>query len=944
MDKEKNHPNRHELKNTSLSLAISPSGHLYFYEDHEDTSGMTAELFDKIHKLFNGSFNKDGTTLGQTVTDRMVIDRMAIGLLQLGITIFQEPLPPTFAFWQTFSQLFIANVCKVVGQNEGVIQESFHIPPPLAALTELMTQAPFMRGSDYLTIETLSNLWQDLIQALKIKLVPFKGNFQDYLTAYNPAWQKVGRVCFHLAENKSDPDNPFAFLATYTTRLSTTPSASVQHLPLDHALREYAHQRSHLLSLLTPVHKAAEHSPFIKNLVESGALFKPLAWRSKEAYEFLRSVPLIEAAGVTVRVPNWWTPKHPPRPQVTVAIGNAPTDVVGLKSLLDFHLSFTLPNGEELSEQEFQDLLHSQEDLVQIKGQWVEVDPEKMTHILSHWKKVERQVKKGGLSFSEGLRLLAAAPSQKEDDIHLGEVKEWSTVMEGPWLQETLTRLRHPAQQEDKTLQKILDDTLQARLRPYQYQGVQWLWGLYSLRLGGCLADDMGLGKTIQVLSLLLLAKHHESKLNPHLLIIPASLLGNWQSEIDRFAPSLRVFMAHGSSQKKEEVPDFSDIDLVITTYGNVHRLPWMEQVSFNSIILDEAQNIKNPGTKQTLTIKKLSSQVRFVLTGTPIENRLLDLWSLFDFVAPGLLGSSQVFSKYGKKVIGQNPEGERHFYAAIRQLVSPYILRRLKSDKSIISDLPDKTELNVYCFLSKQQALLYQKSVEDLSRQLNEESDDDKMKRRGLVLSYLTRLKQICNHPSQWLGHGQYEDHNSGKFIRLKELCATIAAKQEKVLIFTQFREIIPFLHETLKTVFGRPGLVLHGETPIKERAKLVDAFQQEQGPPFFILSLKAGGTGLTLTKASHVIHFDRWWNPAVENQATDRAYRIGQKKNVLVHKFICQGTIEEKIDSLINSKKTIANDLLTEEGAVSLTELNTDELMRIVSLDIHRALENAL
>lgn len=950
-EKPQNPESPYETESLSLNLALSPSGHLYFYEEKDNDRGIAPDLFDKIQKLFKGNLSRENL-------DK---EKMAQGLLQLGIIPFNNRLPPSFAFWQTFSQLLIAEACKISGQNDHKNHEFFLIPPPLNYLKELRMQSPFMRGSEYLTLEVMADLWQELCQALNRELVLFKGNFQDYLTAHNPAWHKVGRVCFHLAENKSDPRNPFAFLATYTTRLSTenlptrplpsSTASSVQHLPLGNALREYAQQRSHLLSLLTPVHKAAENSPFIKNLVDTGALFKPLAWGSKEAYEFLRSIPLIEAAGVMVRVPNWWTPKNPPRPQVTVAIGNASTQIVGLSSLLDFNMSFSLPNGEELSEREFQEIIHSQEGLVQIKGQWVEVDQEKMTHILSHWKKVERQVKKEGLSFSEGLRLLAGAPGKKEEDVNLGEAKEWSTIVEGPWLQEILSHLRHPTQQKDKTLQDTLADRLQAQLRPYQYQGVHWLWWLYNLRLGGCLADDMGLGKTIQVLSLLLLAKHHlPPQQKPlHLLILPASLLGNWQTEINRFAPTLKVFVAHGystNSEKLKDAPDFSDVDLVITTYGNVYRLPWIEQVPFSSIILDEGQNIKNPTTKQTLTIKKLSSQVRFALTGTPIENRLLDLWSLFDFVAPGLLGSSKMFSKYGKKALQQEGvaegEGERRFYAAIRQLVSPYILRRLKSDKSIISDLPDKTEMNVYCFLSKQQILLYQKSVEELSHQLNEGTEGDPMKRRNLVLSYITRFKQICNHPSQWLGHGSYDDLSSGKFLRLKELCETIAAKQEKVLIFTQFREIIPYLHESLKTIFGCSGLILHGETAIKDRNKLVEAFQEDQGPPFFILSLKAGGTGLTLTKASHVIHFDRWWNPAVENQATDRAYRIGQKKNVLVHKFICQGTIEEKIDFLINSKKTIANDILSEEAAVSLTELSTDDLISIISLDIHRALGN--
>lgn len=386
-----------------------------------------------------------------------------------------------------------------------------------------------------------------------------------------------------------------------------------------------------------------------------------------------------------------------------------------------------------------------------------------------------------------------------------------------------------------------------------------------------------------------------------------------------------------------------SQVDLVITTYAYVPRLPWVNQVSWNIVILDEAQSIKNPSAKQTQAIKKFSSQVRFVLTGTPVENRLLDLWSLFDFIAPGLLGSSRVFSNYGKRTLGQSQEnkGEARFYTAVRKLVSPYILRRLKRDKTIIADLPDKTELKAYCSLTKQQAALYQLAVRDLARHLDQGVDG--IQRRGLVLSYLTRFKQICNHPSQWLGHGHYEAQMSGKFLRLKEICEEIASKQEKVLVFTQFREIIPALSDVLSQIFGQEGLMLHGQTPIKERSKMVDSFQQEQKFPFFILSLKAGGTGLNLTRAAHVIHFDRWWNPAVENQATDRAYRIGQKKNVLVHKFICQGTIEEKIDMLIGSKKDLSDELLTQGGETTLTNLSDKELLDTLTLDIHRALGEA-
>jgi non-specific serine/threonine protein kinase len=366
--------------------------------------------------------------------------------------------------------------------------------------------------------------------------------------------------------------------------------------------------------------------------------------------------------------------------------------------------------------------------------------------------------------------------------------------------------------------------------------------------------------------------------------------------------------------------------------------MPWLNQVPWDCFLLDEAQAIKNPMTQQTLALKKIKAHIRFILTGTPVENRLSDLWSLFDFVAPGLLGSSKQFGRHAKG-IHESPEAQSKFYAGLRQLLSPYILRRLKTDKKIIADLPDKTEIQTYTSLTKQQAALYQQVVNELQRQL-ENSAENTMGRRGIVLSSLMKLKQVCNHPTQMLGHGDYTPELSGKFIRLRELCDEIAAKQEKVLIFTQFTEIIPALSTHLNTIFGRPGLALHGKVPIKDRAKMVASFQGEQGPPFFVLSLKAGGTGLTLTNANHVIHFDRWWNPSVENQATDRAFRIGQKRNVLVHKFIAQGTLEEKIDALISSKKVMSEMILGGDDQISLTEMSNEELIKMVSLNSDKAL----
>jgi len=425
----------------------------------------------------------------------------------------------------------------------------------------------------------------------------------------------------------------------------------------------------------------------------------------------------------------------------------------------------------------------------------------------------------------------------------------------------------------------------------------------------------------------------------PSLLLAPASLLANWVAEIDRFAPSLKAIVVHPSAATAERPradgpAAIAGVDLVITSYGFLSRAAWLAEVAWRLAVIDEAQAIKNPAAKQTRAVKQVKADARIALTGTPIENRLGDLWSIFDFINPGLLGSARQFSGFAKQLADRphNP------YGPLRELVRPYILRRLKTDRSIIADLPAKTEMKVFCSLSRKQAVLYQQAVGDMARQLE---DADGMKRRGIVLALLMRLKQICNHPSQWLGDNAWADEDSGKFARLREIAEEIAARQEKALVFTQFREITSPLAEFLGNVFGRSGLILHGETEVRKRKDLVRRFQEDEEVPFFVLSLKAGGAGLNLTAASHVIHFDRWWNPAVENQATDRAFRIGQSKNVLVHKFVCRGTVEDKIDAMIEAKQELAGDFLSGGADMSLTEMNDEALLKIVTLDLAAAMK---
>jgi SNF2 family DNA or RNA helicase len=378
-----------------------------------------------------------------------------------------------------------------------------------------------------------------------------------------------------------------------------------------------------------------------------------------------------------------------------------------------------------------------------------------------------------------------------------------------------------------------------------------------------------------------------------------------------------------------------AELDLVITSYGTLLRLPVLADITWRLAILDEAQAIKNPGAKQTRAAKALKAQARIALTGTPVENSLGDLWSIFDFINPGLLGTARQFTGYTKGLA----ERKHNPYGPLRDLARPYILRRMKTDRSIIADLPDKTEVTAHCHLSRRQAALYAQAVEDLARSLE---DVDGIRRKGVVLAMLMRLKQICNHPSQWLNDGGWAEADSGKLARLREIAEVLAARQEKMLVFTQFREVTVPLATFLGGIFGRAGLVLHGGTAVKQRHALVRQFQDSEAFPFFILSLKAGGSGLTLTAASHVVHFDRWWNPAVENQATDRAFRIGQQKNVLVHKFVCRGTVEERIERLLESKQDLSDALLTGGDEVNLAAMTDEALLRLVALDLDAAIRD--
>ena len=776
----------------------------------------------------------------------------------------------------------------------------------------LLLSIPFTPGSENVDEKWLDDFIKKLLNIYVSEIKVFDGSVALYLADKSQHLKVPERIFFHLVEN-TEQERPFAFLATYSTKLK---GGKIKHMPLQYALTEYKGHRDKLLDLLSCLNKAADVSELIGSFVRSGEMFHPLRLTSDEAYRFLKDVPAIEKAGIVCRIPNWWK-KNSASLSMSVKLGEDRPSMFGMDSLISMCPQLVV-DGVPLSSEDIKQLLGQTDGLAYLKGKWVAVNHERLEELLSSMEKYD-----GELTLMQALRMNLGS-SEKDDDPDVGPI-----VSNGKWLSKLLADMRTPA----NIKMAAIPTTFKATLRPYQKNGFTWLNYMNKLGFGACLADDMGLGKTVQMLAFF--DKMRKDNKNAKvLLIVPASLMGNWMKEAEKFTPSMSVSILHGTAGGNMNSEPDKDAFLTITTYGMTVRHPELEKINWDCLVLDEAQAIKNPVSKQTRQIKKLHTRMKIAMTGTPIENDLTNLWSLFDFLNKGLLGSSEEFRKYCKS-LEDRPEG----YAKLKSMISPFMLRRVKTDKSIISDLPDKCEQVEYVDFSKKQVVLYKKYVSELEKKLNQQDNGvqamSDMERRGLVLSSIIRLKQICNHPDQYMGQSAYEEKDSGKFAMLRDICETIYEKRERVLVFTQFTEIIPHLDDFLAKIFHKRGLVLHGGTTVKKRGRLVEEFQGEDYVPYMILSVKAGGTGLTLTKANHVIHFDRWWNPAVENQATDRAYRIGQKNNVMIHKLVCKGTIEEKIDMLIESKKDLAENVIGSGGENWITEMSNAELLNIMRLE---------
>ncbi len=569
---------------------------------------------------------------------------------------------------------------------------------------------------------------------------------------------------------------------------------------------------------------------------------------------------------------------------------------------------------EAISEEEFRRLSRLKVPLVQVRGKWILLEKGDIDKVL----KLFDTSQSGEMRVSDALRLSAGL-----GDFQGLPVRE---VASSGWIAGLLDGLRSAETIEDLAA----PEGFEGKLRPYQSRGYAWLWFMKRYGTGVILADDMGLGKTIQVLALLAKDKKDGVK-GPALLICPTSVTGNWVREAARFTPGLRVHLHHGTGRNKKEgfVKTAKKYDLVVSTYALAHRdRELFECIGWKAVILDEAQNIKNSFTRQSQAVKSFKSGYRIALTGTPVENRSSELWSIMDFLNPGYLGTQEKFRKeFAIPVERYDDAGAAE---RLKRAVRPFLLRRVKTDRSVIKDLPDKIEMKERCNLTKEQATLYEAIVDDMVGSIE---DKGGIERKGLVLAGLMKLKQVCDHPALYLKGTEGDAGRSGKLKRITEMLEEALSEGDRALVFTQFVGMGEMMKARFEEALGADVLFLHGGVPRKTRERMISRFAEPDGPAIFILSLKAGGVGLNLTRANHVFHFDRWWNPAVEDQATDRAFRIGQAKNVMVHKFVCEGTLEERIDEMIESKKALARNIIG-SGEDWITELSTDKLKDVLKL----------
>jgi SNF2 family DNA or RNA helicase len=912
----------------------------------------TSEAIDFLAESLDREILKPGVLIGSTMKYWSIVHRYA------GALLAREQFLPGI---DVRGKLYRACWNPVISGNERVrfqrLVDTF--PSAARALSDTETHPPTQTPSAIL-MQLLKGIVDHLVRSSLTKLsAPKLDSVHDHWLAalrtsdgklnlsekeLNPLiqsledWQRPiavadtsgYRLSFRLEEpsgknRTSSTGNSGTWTVRYLLQAHDDPSLLV---PLKDVWQPKGRSSSRRLSLpsreflLTSLGQAGKICPEVEASLKTSVPSEFLL-DSSGAHRFLtENAWVLEQAGFGVLLPSWWA-RTGSRQRLTLTANaksskksSSSSGVMSLEELVKFDWKVAL--GEvELTIEELETLAKLKSPLVQVRGQWVQVNAEEIQAAIDFWKthpQTEGTVR--------DLIQLSIGASNAPNGMVVSRVKA------GGQLKKFLDQL----QDHGKWTEISPPKTFQGTLRPYQVRGYSWLHFLRRCGLGSCLADDMGLGKSIQTLAMILQARE-EGETRPILLICPTSVVGHWRKESERFAPTLSVLIHHGSERLRGNafLDQIKSYGLVVSSYSLLYRdLETLQSVHWGGVILDEAQNIKNPNAKTSQAARELKADSRLALTGTPVENHLGDLWSISQFLNPGFLGNRESFKR--NFLIPIQMEQDEEATERLKKLTGPFLLRRMKTDKSIISDLPDKVEMKVFSTLTKEQASLYAAVVKDLDKSLSEEEG---FRRKGLILGAMSKLKQICNHPAQFLKDNSSIADRSGKLTRLTEMIEEILEVNERSLIFTQFTEMGDIIQKYLQETFGREVLFLHGGVAQKNRERMIARFQDpsKESPPIFLISLKAGGSGLTLTAANHVFHFDRWWNPAVENQATDRAFRIGQTRNVQVHKFVCIGTMEEKIDEMIERKKDLAGRVVG-SGENWLTELSNNELKDLLAL----------
>lgn len=694
------------------------------------------------------------------------------------------------------------------------------------------------------------------------------------------------QVYFFLADQKDNEEYPFVFMAL----MPVFEKGQVQWYSMVKALSKIrgAYGKEMLNESLK---KASEKSPFLKKLMQTRLIFHPVQLKDEEAFEFFNDIEMYQEAGIVCMLPEWMKNRS-----LKLSFSYRSSSGMINSDAINKYVPQMLYHGKAISEEEAEELLKSSEGMVRLNGNWVRADHNQIKALLQRFKRAK-----------ESGRSLMSLVQMRSESLLDEELPEIELDYED-WIKD-----HYHLNKEVK--ENPLPPAFENVLRPYQKQAFAWMDKMRQHKLGVVLADDMGLGKTVEVLSMLEVMRNQG--LHKILIVVPATLISNWQSEIRKFAPWMSVRILDNKNDPQEGKTE-AFINLI--TYQKCLKSSYVETICWDALILDEAQAIKNAAAGQSKKVKRLSASFKMALTGTPIENDLMELWSIFDFINPGFLGTKEEFSVFK----GSNEESRR----LLKTIIQPFVLRRMKTDKSVISDLPQKNEIDVTINLTKEQIVLYRSQVKELNAKM---AQTEPNKRKFLILASITKLKQICNHPAQFHKSQDYAVSKSGKFMELKNIAQTIYENKESVIVFTQFAQIIPALDALLEKVFRKKGGTIEGSTPMNTRKEIVEKFQNSE-LPYLVLSLKTAGVGLNLTQARNVIHFDRWWNPAVENQASDRAYRIGQRNDVTIYKFVTANTIEEVIGSMISRKQDLADQVINSLDAESLNALSAEELLSAV------------